>query len=169
MATVRPARREDAEAMDEIFRAAALAAWSHFMPEEGLRVEPRRPKMYEQAVRAPEVNVLVAEDAGRVRGFAVVRESRDADGGRGVGELHMCYAHPNAWGTGVAPALMTAALARLRARGCRTATLWTAERNHRARAFYRRSGWALDGTSRSKTRLGVTFTEHRFRVDLVPG
>ncbi|RCV50929.1 GNAT family N-acetyltransferase [Marinitenerispora sediminis] len=165
-ATVRPARQQDAQAMDELFRAAALAAWSHFMPEEELRAEPPRPEVYRQAVRAPEVTVLVAEEGGRVRGFAVTRESRDPDGGRGVGELHMCYAHPEAWGTGVASALMAEALAHLRACGHRTATLWAAEPNHRARAFYRRWGWQPDGARRSKTRLGATFTEYRYRHGL---
>ncbi|GAB3210237.1 Sortase and related acyltransferases [Marinactinospora thermotolerans DSM 45154] len=152
--------------MSEIFHAAGLAAWSGFLPEEELRAEALRPQMFDQAIRAFETTVRVAVDGDRVTAFAVLRPSADNDAEAKVGELHMFYAHPRVWGTGVARLLMADALARLRAAGYRAATLWTAEENHRPRAFYRSTGWRLDGARRSKTRHGVVFTELRHRIEL---
>ncbi|WP_052745475.1 GNAT family N-acetyltransferase [Allosalinactinospora lopnorensis] len=99
-----------------------------------------------------------------VSGLVVTRPSADDDAGSDVGELHMCYVHPEAWGSGVADALMASALDDLRGAGHRRATLWTAEANHRPRAFYERHGWALDGACRSKTRMGSTLLRYAIPV-----
>lgn len=102
--------------------------------------------------------LLVAEAAGadgavRAVGYAlVVREAPgDADVARVVGpgevvELSKIYVHPDAQGTGVARALMAAALesAAALAPG-RTLWLGTNGLNARAQAFYRRSGFAVVG------------------------
>ncbi|GAA3754231.1 ribosomal protein S18 acetylase RimI-like enzyme [Spinactinospora alkalitolerans] len=164
MTTVRPARSDDARAMSEIFHAAAAVGWAHFLPGGELAAEPLRPEVYAAALRAPEVTVFAAEHGGRVVGFAVTRESQDGDADRGVAELHMLYVHPDAWGGGAARLLMAQALAHFRSGGYAEATLWTAVDNHRPRAFYERHGWVPDGTRRSKTRFGVTFTELRYRT-----
>jgi GNAT superfamily N-acetyltransferase len=62
--------------------------------------------------------------------------------------LEAMYVRPAAWGTGVADALHDVAVVQLRAQGVERARLWTLEENHRARRFYERHGWRLDGTSR---------------------
>jgi GNAT superfamily N-acetyltransferase len=62
--------------------------------------------------------------------------------------LEAMYVRPAAWGTGVASALHAAAVAELRERRVERARLWTLEDNGRARRFYERHGWALDGTTR---------------------
>lgn len=155
--------------MSEVFHAAAVSAWSGFLPVDALAAQPLDPALYARAVRAPETTVLVVEDAdGTVTGFALVRQSLDTDAARDVGELHMFYAHPDVWGDGSARHLMSAAVAALRARGFRSATLWTAEANHRPRAFFRSRGWLPDGARRSKTRYGVTLTELRHRAQIAP-
>jgi hypothetical protein len=61
---------------------------------------------------------------------------------------------------------MRAALDTLRARAYREAILWTAEENRRPRRIYEAAGWILDGARRSKTFLGVTLTELRYRIRL---
>jgi GNAT superfamily N-acetyltransferase len=172
MSLIRLARESDARDMGEVFYQAAVAAWSHIMPADALKAEPRKPEMFARAVRAAETVVRVADSAesgGKgvvTSGFVITRLSADRDAGFEVGELHMCYVHPEAWGSGVADALMASALEDLRAAGYRRATLWTAEANHRPRAFYERHGWTLDGTRRSKTRLDSTFTELRYAIPL---
>jgi RimJ/RimL family protein N-acetyltransferase len=55
---------------------------------------------------------------------------------------------PRAWGTGVAQALHAAALAALREQGATTASLWCLVENVRARRFYERQGWRLNGEER---------------------
>jgi GNAT superfamily N-acetyltransferase len=64
------------------------------------------------------------------------------------GEVKDVYVVPEAWGTGVAGGLMSAALDALRDMGATEAFLWVVEENPRARRFYERDGWTHDGTSK---------------------
>lgn len=165
---VRGAEPGDAEAMAEVFREAGAVGWRHFLPEEELRAEPLRPGVYTAGISAPETRVFVAEDpsSGRIAGFALWRPPTDPAAPCGEAELHLFYVHPDHWGDGTARLLMEAVLRSMRSEGRRRATLWTAELNHRPRAFYRREGWEPDGGRRSKTRNGITFTELRYALDL---
>ena len=43
-------------------------------------------------------------------------------------------------------------------------TLWTLEANGRARAFYERTGWALDGTTKDDDRGSFVLKEVRYRI-----
>ena len=52
--------------------------------------------------------VLVAEEVGRVVGFAVVGPAQDPEG---AGELYAINVDPDHWGTGVGRALLAAARA----------------------------------------------------------
>lgn len=96
-------------------------------------------------------------------GFASCGESRDA---AGEGELYAIYALPAAWGSGVGPALMAAALGALRTGGFATASLWVLEDNPRARRFYEREGWRSDGRRREEEFLGVPVTEVSYGIAL---
>jgi hypothetical protein len=49
-------------------------------------------------------------------------------------------------------------------RGYPSATLWVLEDNLRARRFYEREGWILDGGRRDEAFLGVTVPEVRYRT-----
>ncbi|GLU47744.1 GNAT family N-acetyltransferase [Nocardiopsis ansamitocini] len=168
MTTIRAARQSDAESMGRIFHAAAMAGWSGFLPVEELAARKPDGTPYVQAIRALETTVFVAENTdGEVVGFAITRQSLDADAARGTAELHMFYVHPDHWGQGAARHLMAEVLRSFQEQGYREATLWTALDNHRPRAFYRTSGWSLDGRRRSTTRYGVTFTELRHRIHCV--
>lgn len=53
------------------------------------------------------------------------------------------YAHPDAWGTGAAAALMRRGLEDLAESGDREAVLWTLAAAGRARRFYEKNGWRL--------------------------
>jgi len=110
---------------------------------------------------------LVAEHAGELVAFAVVRRSMDTDADPWrTGELDTFYALPSSWGRGVGQRLMRAALDALRARRYREATLWTAEQNERPRRIYEAAGWEFDGAQRQRTFLGVELIELRYRITL---
>ena len=64
-------------------------------------------------------------------------------------ELYQFYVSARARGTGVAPALMADAEARLAARGLDTAWLACAVGNNRAARFYEKSGWTRARTETS--------------------
>lgn len=95
-------------------------------------------------------------------GFASCGEGRDPVG---EGELYAIYALPEAWGSGVGSALMTAALEALRANGFATASLWVLEDNPRARRFYEREGWTRGGR-REEEVLGIPITEVGYLIRL---
>lgn len=82
------------------------------------------------------------------------------------GELYAIYALPEAWGSGSGPALLRAVLEGLREDGFATAILWVLEDNPRARRFYEREGWSLDGGRREHEWQGARAVEVRYRIAL---
>jgi len=126
---------DDLETLLAIQKEASLAGFAHIYPpeeypypDEGVR---------EQTLQTlADGAVALIDDAEE--GFALVTE----------GWLQKLYVRPAAWGTGVAAELHDAALAELRALGGGEAQLWTLEHNDRARRFYERRGWHLNGRTR---------------------
>ena len=134
-------------------------AWAPFIPPEELA-----------GLSAPQrwrtETVIVSEgDGDGVVGFAVLRRSEDDGADATTGELDLIYTSPSVrtrrWtgldDVGARPA---------RSDGYREATLWTDEPNARPRRFYEMVGWRLDGARRTKTALGTTVTEARYRITL---
>ena len=109
--------------------------------------------------------VFVADEDGRVVAFVSVGACGELEG---VGELYAIYALPEAWGSGAGGGLMRAAVEQLAADGYREAILWVLEDNPRARRFYEREGWTLDGSRKEDEFLGVKVTEVRYRLTLTP-
>jgi GNAT superfamily N-acetyltransferase len=148
--------------MCDVFVEAGRTAWSHILPAVALAelsVSDRwRP--------GPGADVLVADRGGEVVGFVCLRPSADEDAGPEVAEIDACYTHPAVWGMGIGQALLSAALARLAARGFREATLWTEYRNERPLRFYRAAGWMLDGSERRRAFGGTALVELRHRISL---
>ena len=48
----------------------------------------------------------------------------------------------------------------------REAVLWVLDDNLRARRFYEKHGWRLDGASKHDVHLGVEVAEIRYRISL---
>jgi GNAT superfamily N-acetyltransferase len=140
-------------AYEHVFGAGRLA---------GIDVS-RRQAGWARALANPERDVFVFEQDGTVVAFVGSFPSRDPDA---EGELGEIYALPEAWGKGVGHALMAACLAALRKRGYADAILWVLADNPRARAFYEREGWALDGAEKTDEFLGVAVRELRYRIAL---
>lgn len=108
--------------------------------------------------------VEVADEGGRVLGFAFTGACRDEDA-FGLGELYAIYVAPSHWGTGVGPDLLASARRALVEAGHDRAVLWVLEDNKRARSFYERDGWALDGAVKSYGEGGGVRAV-RYRVSL---
>jgi GNAT superfamily N-acetyltransferase len=118
--------------------------------------------------RTDQMAMVVADVAGQVVGFTVYGPYRPAAGSSdGLCELWALNVHPDFWGTGVAQALMAAALDGLRRdRPEPRAVLWVLEGNGRGRRFYEKIGWSADGTSKVEQIGGVPATELRYAIDL---
>lgn len=110
--------------------------------------------------------MLVAEDAGGLLlGFAVFGKPRHSQPTVSTGELWAMYAHPAAWGTGVARCLLTTAVSRL-ASVYDSAFLWVLHTNSRARAIYAKHGWRPDGTEIIDETRGFALRELRYVTNL---
>ncbi len=168
---VRDAVPADAAAIADVHIRTWQEAYAHVFPAErlaaldGRRIEREQSWRDTIEARVPRRHVLVSEDAERVGGLASVGS---ADEDETLGELYAIYVLPEEWGRGSGPALMAEALERLRGEGFAEAVLWVLDDNPRARAFYEREGWALDGAARDGTHLGTGTREVRYRIALGP-
>ena len=158
---IRRARPEDAAAVAEVHVRTWQAAYEHVFGADRLASMDvdRRTRQWEQWL-ADDARVWVADDDGRIAGFAWIGDSRDTPG---EGELFAIYVRPDDWGTGAGTALMEAARSALR-EAYPTSVLWVLADNPRARRFYEREGWQLDAASKTDQFLGVEVTEVRYRI-----
>ena len=154
---------EDAAAIAEVHVRTWQQAYEHAFGADRLASldVAARERQWERWLAAGE-SVFVAEDGDRVCAFAWVGPNREAEA---EGELYAIYALPDAWGSGAGPAVHAAAVEALREAGFRTAVLWVLEDNPRARRFYEREGWVVDGR-RTGEHLGVETAEVRYRLAL---
>lgn len=97
--------------------------------------------------------LVVGDPGGPLAGYAMLVAGEPADPDvravvtdRPAAELSKMYAHPDHHGTGVAAALMAAALDAARRRGAAVVWLGVNQLNARAQAFYARSGFERAGT-----------------------
>ena len=125
--------------MAGIQRDAAVAAFAHIFPPERypFPLEDVR-RRWVDALADPEMTVVVAEENGAEAGAAGFRDEW----------LDALYVVPAFWGTGIGPQLHDFVLDGLRERGSSRCHLWVLEGNERARRFYERRGWRLNGESR---------------------
>ncbi|HWX08502.1 MAG TPA: GNAT family N-acetyltransferase [Gaiellaceae bacterium] len=160
---IRPARLDDAGGIADVHVRTWQSAYEHVFGAERLAtvtVERRLP-IWKEILNEDDTTAFVAEDDGRIVGFATVGPSREDDAD---GELYAIYVEPEAWGTAAGPALIQAGVGVLRDCGFRDAVLWVLEDNPRARRFYEREGWSLDGNRREGEHLGVATVEVRYGI-----
>jgi ribosomal protein S18 acetylase RimI-like enzyme len=152
---IRRASVSDAAEIAAVHVRTWQAAYQHVFGSERLEQldGTRRVTGWTRALNEGE-SIFVADDDGRVVGFVSV----------GACELYAIYTLPEVWGSAAGPALMRAAVAQLRDDGCAEAFLWVLEDNPRARRFYEREGWELDGGRKEDDFLGVRVAEVRYRV-----
>jgi len=98
---------------------------------------------------SPAVAAFIAEIAGAIAGYALLREGGEPEGvvrGPRPVELQRLYVDARQKGRGVAQALMAEVESEARRRGGETLWLGVWEHNPRAIAFYRKCGFADVGT-----------------------
>jgi GNAT superfamily N-acetyltransferase len=171
---VRSARRSDARAIAEVNVAARRWSYRDLL-EEGdlgaLSVEGITADFAQGLAELPPGwAVFVAEVAARVVGYVYVLPSPDPDVPARTSELGSLYVTEDVAGTGVARALMEAAIAHARAAGHGFLTAWTRRENGRARRFFEKHGLQPDGGERSGPHeiLPIEIGEIRYRTSLEP-
>jgi len=149
---VRPARRADADALCD----AHVEGWrvgyrglfaDAYLDAAEFDATRRRNWRLGTWIGHAEQAMLAGVLDGRVLGFAHCGPERIDEGESltGRGEVFGFYLHPDAWGSGLAAALMLASEEALRSRGYTSAVLWVLRDNPRARTFYEKAGWAWTG------------------------
>jgi GNAT superfamily N-acetyltransferase len=166
---VRRAHPADARGIAEVKVESWRAAYVGVMPQsvlDAMDVDVHE-QLWRTFVARDTLAVFVAERDDRIIGFANVGPCRDEPG---IGELYAIYVRPDAWGTGAGLALMKTAAEWLGERWPE-AVLWVAEENPRARRFYERCGWTVDGGRKvDEVEPGARVAEIRYRLSfLSPG
>jgi GNAT superfamily N-acetyltransferase len=141
---IRAATAADAAAIAEVF-VAGQELWA----EEGDTPAAMAP---------PEIagDEMVAEDDDGIVGFAIIKGC----------EVDLLFTHPRAWGQGAGRALIVAAEDALRAAPCSEVSLWTEERNSRARRVLQASGWRKTKELREREWNDAPLRELRYRKRL---
>lgn len=182
--SVRPPRSGDGAAMGLVHVLAWQYGYAHIFPSaflDGLDAEVRS-RMWEQRIASrhvfgaaveaePPSVTMVGELDGMVVGictYGVYRRGEGVPDGPGLSELWGLNVHPDAWGAGVAQALMADAVAELAERHPEpAAALWVLADNARGRRFYEKVGWSADGAEKRGDFGGRTgVVECRYVTDL---
>jgi GNAT superfamily N-acetyltransferase len=167
---IREGAPKDAEAIAGIHVRAWQTAYRGQLTDEyldDLKVEDRLEQHRGALESAPaDYRMWVAEEDGRPVGFAVTARSQDADADERTAEVYAIYLEPDRVGTGVGRELFAHAVADLRERGFRTATLWVLETNEPTRRFYEMAGWKPDGAATSERVDCEMRPTVRYRIDL---
>ena len=165
---IRDASVDDALAIADAHIRSWQAAYRDLLPPpflDGLgdRLEDRT-AWWHRLLRSDPEDVLVAEDAGLVVGFARVAKCRDEDHGllHRFGEVQAIYLVESAWGKGIGRDLMAAAETRLVDRRLPSMCVWVLAANARARRFYEAAGWVTDGVEKTEALPEATLHEVRY-------
>ncbi|MET7331744.1 GNAT family N-acetyltransferase [Nonomuraea sp. NPDC005650] len=144
--TVFHASPDDGDAVGEIHAESWKAAYAGFFSPEFFdgAVSHRRGKWHGVLAEGKDTLMLAALD-GRPLAFSYFGSSPEH---QGSAELFGFYGHPDGWGTGIAGALMTASLERIREEGFGRVHLWTLRDTPQSRRFYTKSGFTESGAVR---------------------
>jgi len=146
---VREATKDDAAAIGDVHAEAWRRAHRDLFDAHWLRrlAEERREYWHEAMESRQYVRntLLLAERGDRVVAFTYFGPHPE---GMPDAEIFALYAHPNAWGTGVAWTLMDAAWDHLREARFRRVRAWTMAGANRARHFYESFGFTQTSNQR---------------------
>jgi GNAT superfamily N-acetyltransferase len=164
---VRPATPDDARAIATVHVRAWQAGYRGIIDDarlDALSVDEHEARW--RGYLTDPSNPIRTRVTPGVEGFvSIIARARDDDLDDTIAEIPAVYVDPAHWGTGVARALMAAALDELRrTTGAGAVVLWVLEQNARARAFYAAQGFTPDG-ARKPSPAGPP--EIRLRAPLV--
>ncbi len=141
---LRIATTDDIQDIVDAYLDSWRGGYEGLLPEREITAQLERRRDYDWSgpVDSATATVTVAMSDGRLVGVVQATELSHAP--RDLPEITMLYVRPEAWGRGVASALLTAGTDWIAERGHRSARLRVVEGQARARRFYERAGWRVD-------------------------
>lgn len=167
---VRIAQKKDASNIAKIHVETWQCAYRGQLPDallDNLSVEQRTKRWKETLSKPqPESVAFVAEIGGVIVGFCSVGSCRDDDMDGETGELRSIYVAPESMNKGAGSWLHAQGLGLLRERGYKKAILWVLTSNEKARQWYERKGWMVEGKTKTVKRDGFPLHEMRYMIHL---
>jgi ribosomal protein S18 acetylase RimI-like enzyme len=163
--SLRRATGHDALAVAAMHIEARRVAYRGIVPDahlDGADVATRAARYDFDATGPGAPETWLAVDGDDIVGFVSASPSRDEDL-PGFGEVCSLYVAPDRWRSGVGSALLSQAELLLGNAGFNEMHLWVLEDNDRARRFYERLGWALDGARKVIEIGGAPLAVVRYR------
>jgi ribosomal protein S18 acetylase RimI-like enzyme len=166
--TIRTATPADADAIARVQVASWKVAYQRIVPDEHLDgldwrewAITRREQLEAAADDGVRIHVALVDES--VVGYVATGPERDSTPAAPPGqEVYALYLAPDLWGRGIGRALLARALADVPPDVA--VTLWVLADNLRARSFYERRGFRVDGSTMTIQRGGRDLVEVRYRL-----
>ena len=166
---IRKAEMADAYNIATVHVLSWESAYRNIMPDDylnNLSIDRRAENFKKNIVEHKEKAwFFVAENDGKIIGNICLGNSRDDDKPQ-AGEIIAIYLLEEFWGKGYGRKMMKYAVDMLKSRGYGDIILWVLEENDRARRFYEKCGFALDG-SKKEIEIGKPLIEIRYALNLL--
>ena len=170
--TIRQAGPDDAAGIAGVHVDSWRAAYVGLVPQsvlDRLSVDRRQAFWTARLASPGESRTFVAEERGRIVGFAGTGRPSNPETPSGTAELETIYLLPETWRHGVGRRLMARALHDVADRGFTSAILWVLAGNERGRRFYEAAGWQPDGRTQMLDFDGTPVEEIRYGLELSRG
>jgi len=166
--TIRRAGSDDATTVAHIHVESWNVAYRGIMPDDVIaRTDlAYRTAFWAERIADQEWPVFLLEDDGKCVAFCQMVPTKDSDDDAArVGHITSLHVLPQLRGRGHGRILIDHVFAEFQRRGFAEVTLWVLEENRTARRFYEKSGFRLDGGSRSYPRTDVPEVRYRIRLN----
>ncbi|MCL2287209.1 MAG: GNAT family N-acetyltransferase [Firmicutes bacterium] len=161
---IRKALLEDAHELAACHISAWQAAYKGIVPDEHLRNMAtnltKRAELFKERIHEKNCYYFLPTYDGKIIGMLVLWNSRDEDK-PGTGEIGGFYLLEDFWGKGYGRKMMDFAQKQLNDMGCTEIFLWVLEENTRARQFYEKCGFTVDGAQKEIIIGGKALSEIR--------
>lgn len=146
---IRPTHpQDDFHAIADIYVQSWQKGYKGIVPQDYL--DSLSPFHWENLLKNGPLQSLVAVEKDCYVATASVSKNRD-EKMEGWGEIVSFYVLPDHWKKGIGSELMTAVKKTLLVTGFPRMYLWVLKDNHRARSFYEKNGFTLNGAEMSIT------------------
>jgi N-acetylglutamate synthase-like GNAT family acetyltransferase len=167
---VRPMRLIDAEGIAGVHVLSWKDTYKGLIPDEmldNLNIPDRTNRWKETIVNTEQKwKGLVAEEKGKVIGWATYGKPREENIPERMGELWAIYVHPESLKKGAGSLLMEECLNGLKKMGYKSAYLWVLTTNIKSREWYEKKGWKKTEEIKLDKRGDHELHETKYVIDL---